>query len=152
MRPLRRPSIRRRGAGAIEVDLPKGMTELVRDAADQLRRSMDQPGSAAAARLFGRLDESTDHDDPVVTLRRQAAIDEIVEAVSSSWHKRVLSDSEAESWLEMLGLVLSVRAAELGLHTEQDREVIARSDERFIQLIYAVQLALIEALDTPSDT
>lgn len=142
-----RPAFRRRGADAIEIDLPKVVAEIVRDSATELQRAMEQPGSVAAVRLLAPVDESAEHDDPVVTLSRQTAIDHTIETVLTSWHKRVLSDAEAESWLRLLGLVLSVRAAELDIQTEAQRESISRSDQRFFQLVYVLQLGLMEALD-----
>jgi hypothetical protein len=148
----RRPAIRRLGTDAIEIDLPRSVIEILRDSAHELQHAMDQPDSPAVGRLLAQVDESAEHDDPVVTLSRQTAIDETIVTVLSSWHKRVLSDAEAESWLRLLGLVLSVRAAELGVHTEGERAAISRSDERFFQLVYVLQLALIEALDGGAGT
>lgn len=63
--------------------------------------------------------------------------------------RSVLSDAEAESWLEALGLVLAARTAELGLRTEEDRRAVSRRDEAFLGVVYAVQLGLIHALDAP---
>lgn len=103
----------------------------------------------AAQRLLAPLDESASADDPLVTLTRQHALDEVFDTVESSASRHTLSDAEAESWLEALGLVLAARTAQLGLRTEEDRRRLSRRDEAFLQVVYAVQLGLMEALDAP---
>lgn len=103
----------------------------------------------AAERLLAPLDESAFADDPLVTLMRQHALDEVFDTVESSAPRSTLSDAEAESWLEALGLVLAARTAQLGLRTEEDRRRVSRRDEAFFQVVYALQLGLMEALDEP---
>lgn len=142
----RTPPIRRTAAG-IEMALPGWVTSLVASSVHELRAEVERPGSDAARRLLAPIDESARDDDPLVTLMRQHALDEVLGAVEHSTGRPVLSEAEAESWLEALGLLLAARAAQLGVHTETDRRAVRRSDEAFLQLVYALQLGLIEALD-----
>ncbi len=142
------PPIRRTSSG-IEVALPHWVTSLVTAAVRQLRREVDAPGSVAAQRLLAPLDESASDDDPIVTLMRQHALDEVFDVVEASAQRTVLTDAEAEAWLEATGLVLAARTAQLGVRTEEDRRAVSRRDEAFLQVVYAVQLGLIEALDAP---
>jgi hypothetical protein len=141
------PPIRRTAAG-IEVMLPTWVLSLVLDSVRRLRHQLETPGSPATGRLLSPLDETATADDPIVTLMRQHALDEVFDTVESSAQRGVLSDPEAEMWLEALGLVLAARTAELGIHTEVDRRGVGRRDEAFLRVVYAVQLGLIDALDT----
>lgn len=129
--------------------MPGGVTSLVRSSLRQLRADMDAPGSMAAHRLLAPMDESADHDDPVLTLMRQHALDDVFETVERTAQQGLLSDAEAECWLEALGLLLAARAAQLGVRTEEDRRAVTRRDEGFLHVVYAIQLGLMEALDTP---
>lgn len=140
------PPIRRTAAG-IEVALPAWVTSLLVSSVREVRRDVEVPGSVAARRLLAPLDESATDDDPIVTLMRQHALDEVFDTVESSAERTLLTDAEAESWLEALGLVLAARMAQLGVRTEEDRRRVGRRDEAFLQVVYAVQVGLIEALD-----
>lgn len=144
----RTPPIRRTPAG-IELALPGWVTSLVASSVREVRAEVERPGSDAARRLLAPIDESARDDDPLVTLMRQHALDEVLGTLEQSTGHRVLSEAEAESWLEGLGLLLAARAAQLGVRTEADRRAVRRRDEAFLQVVYAVQLGLIEALDAP---
>lgn len=120
-------------------------------AAERLRETGVLPGSPAFERLFGRIDESADVDDPAYVLTRQFAVDEAVTAVVKSAQKSVIDAQEAEAWLKVLGMTLSRRSAELGLRTEQDRAKLDAEDEAVIRVAYALQVGLIDALDAPQE-
>ena len=140
------PPIRRTAAG-IEVALPAWVTSLLVSSVRDVHRDVEVPGSVAARRLLAPIDESAADDDPIVTLMRQHALDEVFDTVESSLERALLTDAEAESWLEALGLVLAARMAQLGVRTEEDRRRVGRRDEAFLQVVYGVQLGLMEALD-----
>lgn len=74
------PPIRRTAAG-IEIALPAWVVSLLRASVRGLREDVDAPGSVAAQRLLAPLDESASGDDPIVTLMRQHALDEVFETV-----------------------------------------------------------------------
>lgn len=117
------------------------------EAAERVRRAADQPGSVAFERLFSRVDEGTELDDPLVVLSRQSMIDEIATSVAESAHRRSISDEEAEGWLKVLGMDLAIRAADLGLRTEADREALGDDEEAALAVVHALQLLIVEALD-----
>ncbi len=116
-------------------------------AAHRLRETGAAPGSPAFEGLFGPIDESVAVDDPSYVLARQLAVDEVVSVVSASAEKEVIEPAEAEAWLKLLGMTLTRRAAELGVRTEHDRETVGVRDEAIIQVVYALQLGLIDVLD-----
>lgn len=139
----------RAGADRIEVWLPQPVVEFLGLAAERLRRVGGKPGTAAFARLFGQVDEEHDADDPAVVLSRQLMIDDVATSVAASCDKPVISDDEAEAWLELLGMTAAVRAVELGVHSEEARDALGDDDRTFIAVLQHLQLSLIDALDTP---
>ncbi len=148
----RRVAFQRLDDGRIAVRLPAAVRSFVAAAAERLHEVGMAPGSPGFARLFGRIDETADADDPAYVLARQLAVDEVVAAVATSAEKSVIDPDEAEAWLAVLGMTLSRRAEELGLRTEEDRAGIAREDEAVIRVVYALQAALIDALDEAGHT
>lgn len=151
MRLRRRTSpVRRTGPDAIALDLPPWVRELVADAADRVQHTAAQPGTAAFARLFAPIDESADVDDPLAVLARQTMLDERAAAVAGSAAQGVISDAQAEAWLQVLSLYLAVRAAELGVRTEEERDALAPEAQAGFDAVHALQLALIVALDAPA--
>ncbi len=149
MRRRSRRTLARRTAAGIELALPDWVTELVRSSLDELRRDLVLPGGPVGRRLLAQLDESAPSDDPVVTLMRQHTLDETLDAIEPTIGRQLLTDDEAEGWLEVLGLVLTARMAQLGVRTEVDRWALNRSDEAYLQVVYALQVALMHALDGP---
>ncbi len=143
----RRVGFQRLDDGRIAVRLPAAVRSFVAAAAERLRDVGTAPGSPGFARLFGRIDETADADDPAYVLARQLAVDEAVAAVAASTEKPVIDLEEAEAWLAVLGMTLSRRMEELGVRTEADRAGIAREDEAVIRVVYALQAGLIDALD-----
>lgn len=147
MSPRRRVPFQPLGDGLISLDLPPGVREFMMAAAQRLRDTGASPGSAGFERLFGRIDEAGEVDDPAYVLARQLAVDDVVSAVLASAEKKVIDADEAEAWLKVLGMTLSRRAAELGIRTEQDRATIGAEDEAVIRVAYTLQVALIDVLD-----
>lgn len=140
----------RRGPGRIAVHLPGTVVEFLGVAAERLRRVGEEPGTSAYDRLFGQVDEEHSVDDPAVVLTRQLMIDEIADAVIASCAKPVISDDEAEAWLEVLGMTVAVRATELGVHSDAARDALEPDDRAFIAALQHLQLCLIDALDAPT--
>lgn len=147
----RRAPFVRVGAGRIEARLPGSVVEFLGVAAERLRRVGEEPGTAAYARLFGQVDEEHVADDPAIVLSRQLMIDDVAGSVTASRGKRVISDDEAEAWLGLLGMTVAMRAAELGVHSEEARDALGDDDRAFIAVLQHLQLGLIDALDTPPD-
>ena len=143
----RRLAFRRLDDGRIALRLPAEVRSFMAAAAAQLRDVGASPGSPGFARLFGRIDETADADDPAYVLARQLAVDEVVAAVAASAWKSVVDPEEAEAWLAVLGMTLSRRAEELGIRTEEDRAGLAAEDEAVIRVVYALQAGLMDALD-----
>lgn len=127
--------------------MPDWVVTLLQSSMRRVRTELETPGSPAAMRLLSPMEESAAHDDPLVTLMRQHALDDVFDTVESTAGRRLLTDAEAETWLEALGLVLATTMARLGVRTETDRHGLRRRDEAIIQVVYAVQLGLIDALD-----
>lgn|GEM_PF-3107524 len=139
----------RAAPGRIGVDLPRWVTELVATAAEGLRRTCEHPGTEAFNRLYSRVEETGETEDPIVMLTRQTMLDEVAGTVVASIGKPVISDEEAEAWLKVLGMLLASRAAELGVVTEEQRDALGTSETQFFDVVHALQLCLIEALDGP---
>jgi hypothetical protein len=137
------------GDGRIELDLPPGVRDYMVAAAERLRETVEAPGTVAFERLFGRIDESAEIDDPAYVVARQLAIDQVVQQVVASAHKPVIDADDAEAWLKVLGMTLSRECAEHGIRSEDDRASLDAPDEAVIRVAYALQLGLIEALDGP---
>lgn len=150
MRRHRRRPIRRTASG-IEVALPAWVTSTLAAAVHQVRRDVSTPGTAAVRRLLAPMDESASDDDPIVTLTRQHELDNVLACMAATVDRRVLSDAEAETWVEALGLLLAARAAALGVRTDEERRSVGRRDEAFLQVVYAVQVGLMESLAAPPE-
>ncbi|HTX63860.1 MAG TPA: hypothetical protein VMD28_09485, partial [Acidimicrobiales bacterium] len=101
-----REPFRRLDGGRIALDLPPGVREFLVAAMEGLRETGTSPGSPGFAGVFGRIDESTDVDDPAYVLTRQLAVDGVVSVVSGSLQKAVIDRAEAEAWLKLLGMTL----------------------------------------------
>ena len=140
--------VRRHGPGRIEVDLAPWVLDFLESSAQRIRDAPDDPGSVAFSRLFARVEESGGLDEPLVMLFRQEMLEEIASTVTRSCRKRLISDDEAEAWLKLLGMALSVRCAELGVRTEEDRSAIDAEDDQLIAAVHVLQMLLIEALES----
>ena len=148
MSPWHRPFVRRRG-DRIQVRLPAQVTRVVLQAAEAVRRSVDDPAAAGHGRLLARTDESAPAADPLVTFERQVRIGEAADVAAGTWRNPDLSEDEAEAWLQVLGMALGLFAEERGLRTEEDRAALGRDDEAFLSVVHALQLWLASALDAP---
>lgn len=134
------------------MQLPRTVVEFLGAAAERIRRVGEEPATLAYGRLFGHVDEEHPTDDPAVVLTRQLMIDEIAASVAASAAKSSISDSEAEAWLELLGMTIAVHAAELGVHSDDARDALHPKERAFIAALQHLQLCLIDALDTPAPT
>jgi hypothetical protein len=141
--------IARAGDGVIEVDLPDVLHRFVLLAAEAVRASAGDPGSAGHRRLFGRIDEGADRDDPLATLARQVAIEGAGTAVERTWRSTRLTDDEAEAWLRVLSMALSLRAGELELAVEEDLDALDPRQRAYLEVFQVLQALLVEALDAP---
>lgn len=137
----------RRENDVIVVDLPRRARRFVADTADMVRRTVEDPSSPGFGRLYGRLDEGADADDPLVTFERQTAIDETCTTVIESAHKRVLSDAEGDAWLRTLGMAVALTAAGAGIRTEDDVDRLDPHRTRVLDLLRSLQLLLALGLD-----
>ena len=132
-----------------EISLPFWVTELLADAAARLQQVAEEPGTAAFDRLFSRVDTDADVEDPLIVLSRQTMLDEVVGVVGRSAHEARISEDEAEAWLKVLGMTLAARAAELGIRNDDVRDALGGADAQYIDIVHALQLCLLEALDGP---
>ena len=148
-RPRRSAPVRRAGPNAIALDLPRWVTDLVAEAAERVRGIAERPGTAGFERIFSQVDESAAVDDPLTVLARQTMLDELAATVAESVDRHVISDAQAEAWLQILSLFLAERAAELGIRREEERAALAPEVQEALDVVYALQLALIEALEAP---
>lgn len=149
--PRRRPPFRRLDDGRIGLDLPPGVREFMTAAAERIRDTGTAPGTPGYDRLFSRIDESAEVDDPAYVVARQIAVDELASVVLASAQKPVIGPDEAEAWLKVLGMTLSRRSAELGIRTEEDRATIGDQDEAVLRVAYALQIGLMDVLDDDDD-
>lgn len=145
----------RREHGTIVVELPRGARQFVVATADGVRRTVEAPASAGYRRLYGRLDEGGAPDDPLVTLQRQTAIDELCRIVVASSRHRRLTDEEAEAWIKVLGLAVAMTTAEAGVHTDADLHKLDARRAEALDVLRWLQVELAFALDpsleAPSD-
>ena len=129
------------------VELPRRVRRFVEESAEAVRRSVDDPSAPAFARLYGQLDESAVHGDPLVTLERQTVIDEVCRIVTESARKDRLSDAEADAWLRVLGMAVALVAATAGLATDDDVERLDPGRARHLDLLRSLQLLVAQSLD-----
>lgn len=151
MSPWLRPPIRRRGPDRIEVKLPGPVGRVVAWSAEYVLAVSESPDSPGFARLFAPIGETGGPDDPLVTLERQTRLTDLAMAAAATSHRRVLTDGEAEAWLKVLGLALTLRAEDLGIRSEADRAALGGGDDAQLDAIHTVQMWLVRALDTPAD-
>lgn len=149
-RPRRRSPVRRIGADAIELKLPHWVVHLVAEAAERVRSTAERPGTAGFERLFARIDESAAHDDPLAVLTRQTMLDDVATTAAESTDQAVLTDAQAESWLQVLSLSLAEESAERRVREEEDLATLDPAVQERFDVVRALQLALIDALDSPA--
>ncbi|MGH9087678.1 MAG: hypothetical protein ACRDYZ_06130 [Acidimicrobiales bacterium] len=137
----------RRQDGAIVVELSDLARQFVLSTAERVRRSVEDPASAGYGRLYARIDESTTTDDPLVTLERQTAIDDVCRAVAGTAGEARLSDGDAEAWLKMLGMAVALTSATAGIRTDEDLEMAGNDLSQLLDLLRSLQVWLAFSLD-----
>lgn len=141
---------RRTGPDSIEVELPETIAGLVRDWALEVRRNVDDPTSAGSVEVFGKINEDAESDDPMLALERQLMIDRVCSLVLASWNQPQLTTAEAEAWLQVLGVALSLDAAQHEITSYEDVETLSEDDRVSLGLLQGLSSALAEALDATS--
>lgn len=141
----RRPIRRQRGA--IVVELPDLARDFLVRTAEGVRASAEDPASAGYRRLFAQLDGDAEADDPLVTLERQTAIDEVCRTVTASAHRDRLSDAEAEAWLQVLGMAVAMTTAAAGVQTDDDLADLDPDLTQLLDLMRSLQLLVAFSLD-----
>lgn len=141
----------RRANGSIVVDLPRRARRFLVDAAEAVRRCVEDPSSPGFAQLYGPLDQSTDADDPLFSLERQTVIDDICAVVIDTAQNERLSDAQGEAWLRMLGMAVMVTAANAGIHTQEDVDLLDRKGSQPLDLLRSLQLLVARSLDPTLD-
>lgn len=138
---------RRAGIDSIDVDLPETVMRLVKYWADEVQRTADEPMSTGNVEMFGKINEDVEADDPMLTLERQMMIGGVCALVLASSDKRRLTDAEAEAWLQVLGMALSLEAAKLGISSYEDLDILSEEDGFTLSLLQGLASALTDALD-----
>lgn len=138
---------RRAGIDSIDVDLPETVMRLVKYWADEVQRTADEPMSTGNVEMFGKINEDVEADDPMLTLERQMMIGGVCALVIGSSDKRRLTDAEAEAWLQVLGMALSLEAAKLKISSYEDLDILSEEDGFTLSLLQGLASALTDALD-----
>ena len=141
----------RRVDGSIVVELPRRARRFLEDAARAVQRCVEDPSSPGFGQLYGRLEESADVDDPLFSLERQTAIDDICSVVIETAQNARLSDAEAEAWLSTLGMAVTVTAAAAGIRTDEDLDLLDRKRSQLLDLLRSLQLLVARSLDPTLD-
>jgi hypothetical protein len=144
-RGFRRPI--RRANGVIVVTLPDGVRHLLLDSAQRVRRSATDPASAGYVRLYAPIDEDIETADPLVTLRRQVAVDEVCGVVQETWRRERLTEGEADAWIKVLGMAVAIASASAGIETEADVEAMDPDVSHLLDLLRSLQLLLAVSVD-----
>jgi len=138
---------RRAGIDSIDVDLPETVMRLVKYWADEVQRTADEPMSTGNVEMFGKINEDVEADDPMLTLERQMMIGGVCALVIGSSDKRRLTDAEAEAWLQVFGMALSLEAAKLKISSYEDLDILSEEDGFTLSLLQGLASALTDALD-----
>jgi hypothetical protein len=144
---MRGSPFRRTGPDRIDVRLPRPLLGAVAWAVDAVQHAASSPGTTGFKRLFAPI-EAGISDDPLATLERQTIIGSVLESAAGSQDRTWLTDAEAEAWLQLLGLALALQMEELGIRTEADRNRLDRRVNARIDAMHALQICLIDALDS----
>lgn len=137
----------RRLNGSIDVKLPRRARRLLLGVAAAVQECVDDPSSLAFGRLYGQLDETANIDDPLLRLERQRAIDDLCAMVVESANENRLSDIQAEAWLRVLGMGVSLIAANAEVHVDEDLKRLDRKGAHMLDLLRSLQLLLAYSLD-----
>lgn len=137
----------RRTPTGIAVDLPHDLRAWLAERAEAASSEAVDLGGSTHRRLMGPIDLTADHDDPLLELQRQMAVEGPLAMLSMTASSTEISEDEAEQWIRGLQLVLAAEAARRSLRTEDD---VAGLDEREASTITTLQALIslmIDALD-----
>ena len=138
----------RRTPDAVVVDLPSEVRTWLVGVATDAGAEVVEVGGAINRRLLGPIDLTADHDDPLLELQRQMAVEGPLNVLAATAMATELSEDEAEQWIRALQIVLAAAAARFGLHTEDDVDGLSREDHGAITTIQAIMSLLMDALDS----
>ena len=132
---------------AVVVDLPSEVRTWLVGGATDAGAEVVEVGGAINRRLLGPIDLTADHDDPLLELQRQMAVEGPLNVLAATAMATELSEDDAEQWIRALQIVLAAAAARFGLHTEDDVDGLSREDHGAITTIQAIMSLLMDALD-----
>ena len=137
----------RRTPTAVIIDLPAEVRTWLVGLAEDAGAEVVEVGGATNRRLLGPIDLTADHDDPLLELQRQMAVEGPLNVLVATAMATEISEDEAEQWIRALQMVLAA-AARFGLHTEDDVDALSREDHGAITTIQAIMSLLMDALDS----
>lgn len=137
----------RRTPTAIAVDLPSEVRSWLTSMAETAASEAVEVGGATNRRLMGPIDLTADHDDPLLELQRQMAIEGPLGILAMTATATEISEEEAEQWIRGLQLVLAATAARHGLRTEDDVAGLGQAESGTITTLQALMSLLMDALD-----
>ncbi len=135
------------GDGSVVVEFPRSVRRFVRGAVEAVRRAVADPTAPGHLRVMSRVDADEEHEDPIVTLERQSALDRVLATVTATEGNDRLSDAEAEAWLEVLSLALAVEADRLKLVGDDDVERLGGKELDHLRMLQMLQAMLVVALE-----
>ena len=138
----------RRTPDGIAVDLPDELRRWLLSEAEQAAADANTMGDPVHHRLLGPIDLSADHDDPLIELQRQFAVEGPLERFVATAFATLLSEDEAEEWIRALQLMLAAAAARLAVQTDDDVAALAQDAAAELTTLQAGISLLIDALDT----
>jgi len=138
----------RRTPTAVVVDLPTEVRTWLIGLATDAGAEVVEVGGATNRRLLGPIDLTADHDDPLLELQRQMAVEGPLNVLVVTAMATEISEDEAEQWIRALQMVLAAAAARFDLRTEDDVAGLAREDHGAITTLQAIMSLLMDALDS----
>ena len=138
----------RRTPTAVIIDLPAEVRTWLVGLAEDAGAEVVEVGGATNRRLLGPIDLTADHDDPLLELQRQMAVEGPLNVLVATAMASEFSEDEAEQWIRALQMVLAAAAARFGLQTEDDVDGLSREDHGAITTLQAIMSLLMDALDS----
>jgi len=132
----------------VVVDLPTEVRTWLVGLATDAGAEVVEVGGPTNRRLLGPIDLTADHDDPLLELQRQMAVEGPLNVLVATAMATEISEDEAEQWIRALQMVLAAAAARFGLRTEDDVDGLSREDHGAITTIQAIMSLLMDALDS----
>ena len=136
-----------RTATGIAVDLPDELRRWLLGEAEAAGADVVTIGDPVHHRLLGPIDLSADHDDPLIELQRQFAVEGPLERFVATAHATLLSEDEAEEWIRAFQLMLAAVAARLAVQTDDDVAALKEEAAAELTTLQAGISLLIDALD-----